>query len=1118
MVGSSPLRITSYNPKEVLREKDGLPSSVGQITVNGYNLDGATVRLMRDGQDVPAVVTVVSSSSRQAVVSVDALATAPLGIAQLVFSKPGQADVSVDLRISEQTQLPGAIDTLLLWNLNETGNGAVRVFDSGALGLNGTAGPLSQQQTGRYGMARSKANIFSDPDNDALYLGASSFTAECWFKTGPVTRGYALFGKEDSFGGSQFNPEFSLRIVPSGALRAYAYDTSFRQWKAEMSSLTYTVDDNLWHHVAMVADRAAQRLSIYVDGVERAFAPMPANFGALTKTPTPLRVGHWAFFEDNVSGGPEEFPGTIDDVRLSNTAHGADRIRADLDGVPGLRINSYGPKEIPRSPAAGPVQFTSVTATGFGLDGVTATVVRDGVPLDATVIVDSSSFYQAQLRVAVAANVATGAAQLVFAKPGLPSVPLDIRIAQQSEFVIDNDTRLLWHLNETANGSVHVADAGPLSIGGTADALSVAEPAGHFGYARSKADIFSDPDFDALYLGSSSFTAECWFKTNPVTRGYTLIGKEDSFGGSQFNPEFSLRIVPSGALRAYAYDTSFRQWRAEMVGRVYDPATGRWKPIVDDNEWHHVAMVLDRANQRLSIYVDGVERAFAPMPANFGALTKTPTPLRAGHWAFFEDNAAGGPEEFPGTIDDVRLSNTAHSVDRIRADLDAVPTLRINSYGPKEIPRSPAAGPAQFTSVTATGYGLDGVTATVVRDGLPLDAAVIVDSSSLYQAQLRVSVAANVVPGMAQLVFAKPGLPSAPVDIRISQQSEFAIDSDTRLLWHLNETANGSVHIADAGPLSLGGTTDALSVAEPAGHFGYARSKADIFSDPDFDALYLGSSSFTAECWFKTNPVTRGYTLIGKEDSFGGSQFNPEFSLRIVPSGALRAYAYDTSFRQWRAEMVGRVYDPATGRWKPIVDDNEWHHVAMVLDRANQRLSIYVDGVERAFAPMPANFGALTKTPTPLRAGHWAFFEDNAAGGPEEFPGTIDEVRISTTAHSAARVLADTMGTDAARVTLVQPAYVPTGNFAVPVKFTGYGLAGATVVTDHANVPITVTSTSLTEINGLLDVPANAQIGPLNFTITTAAVKTLLRKSPSFHRSRSPMRRIAIRRQPCCGI
>ena len=121
MLGSTPLRVVSYDPKEVLREKAGLPSTITSITVNGYNLDGVTARLMRDGQVVDAVVSVDSNSPRQAVVSVDALETAPLGIAQLVFSKPGQADAAVDLRISSQSELAGALRHARLMEFERVG-------------------------------------------------------------------------------------------------------------------------------------------------------------------------------------------------------------------------------------------------------------------------------------------------------------------------------------------------------------------------------------------------------------------------------------------------------------------------------------------------------------------------------------------------------------------------------------------------------------------------------------------------------------------------------------------------------------------------------------------------------------------------------------------------------------------------------------------------------------------------------------------------------------------------------------------------------------------------------------------------------------------------------------
>ncbi|HKU73806.1 MAG TPA: LamG-like jellyroll fold domain-containing protein [Pyrinomonadaceae bacterium] len=1051
-----------------------LRGTTTDVVLNGYNLASTTASVTGPASaGVTAQVT--GSAATQARVRLTVASDALLGDAQLVLSS-NVGSASVPIRILDPVSITFAVeaDTRLLWHMNETINGTTTIFDESPLKNNGTSGNVSLAQPGRFGGGRSRADIATGGNFTNLYFGSSSFTVEGWVKTDPVGRTYTLFGKEDASGGSSFVPEFGVRLFPNGNLRGYSFDAGSRHWFADLPAIVYRVDDNQWHYIAMVVDRANNRLSLYVDGLERAWSAPPAGFGALPLSGQSFRAGHWAFFDPQTTGGTQDFPGTLDEIRVSATAHSATRILEDMLGSSPLRVISYSPKEVLREKAGFPSTITTIVLNGYNLDGVTASLIRDGQTVDAVVNVVSSSQRQATVEVDALATAPLGIAQLVLSKPGQTDAAVDLRISEQAELYGALDTILLWNLNETGNGAVQVLDSNALGIHGTADADSLEQP-GRFGRGRSKANIFSGPDKGALYLGTSSFTAEVWVKTNPVTRGYSLVAKEDAFGGTQFIPEYSLRLVPNGALRAYAWDTGSRQWKAET-----NPLVVR----VDDNLWHHVAMVADRVNQKMFIYVDGVERASTVIPVGFAALAQTSQPVRAGHWAFNEDNVAGGPEEFPGTIDDVRISNTAHSAERIRADLDGVPGLRINSYGPKEIPRNVVSGPIQFTTVTATGFGLDGVTATVVRDGQPLDATVIVDSSSFYQAQLRISVDSSVVPGFAQLVYAKPGLPPVPVDIRIPEQSQLATDVDTRLLWHLNEAGNGVVQVVDSGPLSLGGKSGSVSVAESAGHFGGARSKANIASDPDFDALHLGSLSFTAECWVKTNPVTRGYSLVAKEDQFGGTQFIPEFSLRLVPSGALRAYAWDTGSRQWKAEMTGRVYDPATGRWKPIVDDNEWHHVAMVVDRAAQKMTLYVDGVERASSPMPLGFASLTKTPTPVRVGHWAFNEDNF-GGPEEFPGTIDEVRISTTAHSAARIFADAMGTDTAHLSHTQPSYVSTGSVAVPVTFTGYGLANAIVTTDQPAVTLTVTSSTSTQINCLMDVPAIAAIGPLNFTITT---------------------------------
>src|SRR5205085_2424692 len=122
------------------------------------------------------------------------------------------------------------------------------------------------------------------------------------------------------------------------------------------------------------------------------------------------------------------------------------------------------------------------------------------------------------------------------------------------------------------------------------------------------------------------------------------------------------------------------------------------------------------------------------------------------------------------------------------------------------------------------------------------------------------------------------------------------------------------------------------------GHYGLGRANAGIISQADYGAFNLGNSSFTAECWMKTSPQTNAYTLVGK-DNDDGYYYYSDFGLRILPGGGLRAAIIDTNKNSWTADV-----SPLTGR----VDDNQWHHLALVCDRTTNRLIIYVDGVERA--------------------------------------------------------------------------------------------------------------------------------------------------------------------------
>lgn len=89
-----------------------------------------------------------------------------------------------------------------------------------------------------------------------------------------------------------------------------------------------------------------------------------------------------------------------------------------------------------------------------------------------------------------------------------------------------------------------------------------------------------------------------------------------------------------------------------------------------------------------------------------------------------------------------------------------------------------------------------------------------------------------------------------------------------------------------------------------------------------------------------------------------------------------------------RASLVGSGSD--YGLATNVNLDTGWHYLAMTLNGAAAR--IYVDGVDRT----------LDGGATPLIAGSQALHIGRRSGGGDYFRGAIDEIRVSSTARSAA--------------------------------------------------------------------------------------------------------------------
>jgi hypothetical protein len=94
------------------------------------------------------------------------------------------------------------------------------------------------------------------------------------------------------------------------------------------------------------------------------------------------------------------------------------------------------------------------------------------------------------------------------------------------------------------------------------------------------------------------------------------------------------------------------------------------------------------------------------------------------------------------------------------------------------------------------------------------------------------------------------------------------------------------------------------------------------------------------------------------------------------------------------------------------IDNNNWHHVAIVFGGGVKRL--YVDGQQDAMR----NLATIDTDDTPVQIGH----NSNAQSNPDRYwNGLIDEVRISSTAYNAAWIFAE-------HLTVTDPTFVTIGN------------------------------------------------------------------------------------------
>jgi len=186
-----------------------------------------------------------------------------------------------------------------------------------------------------------------------------------------------------------------------------------------------------------------------------------------------------------------------------------------------------------------------------------------------------------------------------------------------------------------------------------------------------------------------------------------------------------------------------------------------------------------------------------------------------------------------------------------------------------------------------------------------------------------------------------------------------------RLLLHF-DGANGSTTFTDSSPNGLAVTANggaAISTAQSkfGGASGYFDGDGDSLS---FSDLALGTNDFTIEAWIKTDSQTQYAQIIGNETSPDG--FTLLINHASGGAGDLAVYVMGNFVLSGGSE----------------INDDSWHHIALVKDSGTLRL--FVDGAQVASATNSSSYTSGSDT----------FVANNNLYAGRDLACYIDELRI----------------------------------------------------------------------------------------------------------------------------
>ena len=147
------------------------------------------------------------------------------------------------------------------------------------------------------------------PDSDDFHFGNGDFTIEFWLKSSNEDNDQAILNQ--SVGGASTSAASSWLVWGNSTnqMQFYVHYTGGSGWDTYITTSGININDNAWHHYAIVRDGAT--LNIYVDGTLNKSGNLGTN--SLNNANRSVEIGH----QPNSSGADSIFlTGSISNVRI----------------------------------------------------------------------------------------------------------------------------------------------------------------------------------------------------------------------------------------------------------------------------------------------------------------------------------------------------------------------------------------------------------------------------------------------------------------------------------------------------------------------------------------------------------------------------------------------------------------------------------------------------------------------------------------------------------------------------------------------------------------------------------------------------------------------------------